>query len=101
MWVPKNRREFHHEARLMPPLYRMPVFYLAAIALAMTAGIATWARSLAQARESQQAGVAVTAGPDDPSPPPPALAPADALHAPPEKVDDGILRTADGLRRRS
>jgi hypothetical protein len=75
---------------LMPPLYRMPVFYLAALILAAAIGLGSWVR----ARPAVSPGA--LPAPAAPlvkiaSPEPPREA---------KSASDGILRTADGLRRK-
>jgi hypothetical protein len=73
----------------MPRLYRMPVFYLAALSLAAAVALGSWGRR----------------GPEPPTEPtraenpavPPAPTPAATVA---DEPSDGILRTADGLRRK-
>ncbi|HEX8200538.1 MAG TPA: vWA domain-containing protein [Isosphaeraceae bacterium] len=72
----------------MPAFYRMPVFYLVAILVAAAVGLGTLGRG---------AGTTTTASAplrsEAPRPVTPKAEPA-------ETPDDGILRTADGLRRK-
>lgn len=72
----------------MPPLYRMPVFYLTAVLVAVAAGIGTLGRG-AGSSAPLRAGA-----------PPPAVVAAPAAEATEAAADDGILRTAEGLRRK-
>jgi hypothetical protein len=76
----------------MPPLYRMPVFYVAALVLGAAIGLGSWVRARPAASPGAVAQPKAREA-RDPSESPRA-APAD----PP--VSDGILRTADGLRRK-
>ncbi|QDV34122.1 vWA domain-containing protein [Tautonia plasticadhaerens] len=76
----------------MPPLYRMPVFYLVTLVVGSALGMASLFRG--------GPGRPPVVGPGVPGPPPGAGRPdVEAAHDPPP-VDDGILRTADGLRRK-
>ena len=77
----------------MPPLYRMPVFYLVLAALGVALGLGKAFRGNGHTGEAVAASATDRDG-DRPSPPPVPEA------APPEAEDDGILRTADGLRRK-
>src|SRR3954451_24833326 len=71
----------------MPRFYRMPVFYLAALLVATGFGL----RSLGRRHDDRHP--APTSEPVAESPTPP---PAAAVAEP----SDGIMRTADGLRRK-
>lgn len=82
----------------MPPLYRMPIVYLTVGLLTLAYAAGTWTREALRARGAAQSRPSVEAlGPTIP-------AVADAESAPAETADpppgDGILRTADGLRRK-
>ncbi|WP_152051665.1 vWA domain-containing protein [Tautonia marina] len=76
----------------MPPLYRMPVFYLLVLLLGGAVGLASWIGG-------EPLGSADRSGLDDR---PNARADRqDAIPAEPNTPsDDGILRTSDGLRRK-
>lgn len=73
----------------MPALYRMPVFYLAAMLLASGIGLTLLARGKAD-------GTPAAPRTPEVAPHPAALDIPEA----PEPADDGILRTAEGLRRK-
>lgn len=77
----------------MPPLYRMPIFYALALILACVYAIGTWSASDREALGSKLQNplkVSKKAGPSHPRiAKPEAVAPT-----------DGILRTAEGLRRK-
>jgi hypothetical protein len=75
----------------MPPLYRMPVFYLAAMSLAIAIGLGSWVRARPAASPVETKVSTV---------PPAANVPVIAPKPKDEPVSDGILRTADGLRRK-
>ena len=84
----------------MPPLYRMPVFYLAVLILTAAIGLGTLVRarpvtSPGMATPTATATATTTATTAAGSP---AVAPKGKGEAVP--VSDGILRTADGLRRK-
>ena len=88
----------------MPPLYRMPVFYLAGLVLALVVGVGSLARSTGfrTARTtSDSLGGGKHSLDSAASPRPPEASKAsDTPQAVAEVVDDSILRTADGLRRK-
>ena len=71
----------------------MPVFYLAAMMLAAAIGLSSWVR--ARPAVSPGAATGESAGPGAAAPP--AAKPATPVDMP---ATDGILRTADGLRRK-
>ena len=77
----------------MPALYRMPAFYLAAALLASAVGVAGLVTGGAPGSRAAPTGAA---------PPLTVAAPAKpkAAEEISEPADDGILRTADGLRRK-
>ena len=79
-------------SRPMPPFYRMPAFYLVAAAVAAAVGLASLFRGGSDASPVDTATAAV----DAPSP----VAPEPEPTPEPTPADDGILRTADGLRRK-
>jgi hypothetical protein len=70
----------------------MPVFYLAALALAAAIGLGDWVWAVITLAPVSRTKAVV----------PPAAAPAPAKPVPPAEAppSDGILRTADGLRRK-
>src|SRR4051794_3851754 len=79
----------------MPPLYRMPVFYLAVLALTTLAGLGT---RLSDRPTSAPVSATPAAPPPASATAVPAAEPPVAL--PPVAVSDGILRTPEGLRRK-
>src|SRR5262245_39071510 len=78
----------------MPPLYRMPVFYVAVFAAVLLASVATWSYSTrsSAARPGKVSGRTADAS----------IKPAAEVPGPsePSASPDGILRTVDGLRRK-
>jgi hypothetical protein len=76
----------------MPPFYRMPVFYLAALVPAAAIGLGSWVRA-----RPVVAPVAIPVPSVSPAPP---SAPEVVSTVPEKPAEDGILRTADGLRRK-
>ncbi|MHC5543040.1 hypothetical protein ACYOEI_32870 [Singulisphaera rosea] len=80
----------------MPPLYRMPVFYLAVLLIGGVVEVRHWLRS--SSVTSAQPDVASVASPVSE---PWVAAPVDAPEPSRRPVEnDGILRTPDGLRRK-
>lgn len=84
----------------MPPLYRMPAFYLAMLAAALVVGVASWARTprsrdvVVSAEPRKVANQPKSSVPDAPA------KRADVALAGIEKSEDLILRTPEGLRRK-
>jgi hypothetical protein len=76
----------------MPALYRMPVVYLVVLVVAAAVGIGAWARSLGPVQGGQAASIAPVKPVSEPSP--------TTGESSPAAPDDGILRTAEGLRRK-
>jgi hypothetical protein len=77
---------------IMPPLYRMPVFYLAVLTLAAVIGVGSWVTAVTTIVPVPRAERSVA--------PDPALARSKPVSLPESAPSDGILRTAEGLRRK-
>jgi hypothetical protein len=84
----------------MPALYRMPVFYLAAISVALAFGVASLARSTGTPPVVPTAAPLASEEDAKAAPAPGAEQPSDEPRPGIEPVDDGILRTPEGLRRK-
>src|SRR4051812_24923666 len=76
----------------MPPLYRMPIVYMTILLLTAAVGLGRWARA--------RPGSPTAAVGASPARPTARAAKPPARIAVIEPPSDGILRTADGLRRK-